>query len=699
MEETKEKKIRFRKLHPAIVFFLVMLYWELLFQLLIFETVKWEFLFIMMHTLCPAAVLGLLCRLFPRVGNRIAFTVLQILLCVLFVAQLIYYSIFNVFLSVYSIKRGGGQALDFADVVWSAVVGNWWKLLLLVLPVVLLAVFCGKFVQFEREKWLQSAILAVIAVICYLAAVLTLQIGGTELYSPYDLYYKTISSELSMQKLGVLTTMRLDLEHVIFNDGKTELAGLDLGAEQETEPEGEAVTETTPEETTAAKETETTAETTTEPETEPPVDTSPNVMDIDFDQLIAKEKNQTIRTMHEYFQTVTPTNKNEYTGMFEGYNLIYICAEGFSKWAVDPKATPTLYKMVNEGFVFENFYNPVWGVSTSDGEYVTCTGLIPKSGCWSFETTGLNGIYLPFTFGRQFEALGIKPMAYHDHSYTYYGRDSSHPNMGYTFKAVGNGLEIPSTWPESDLEMMKASVDDYIKEDRFHAYYMTVSGHLVYNFTGNYISNQNKALVEDLDYPENVKAYIACNAELDKAMAYLLERLEKAGKADKTLIVINGDHYPYGLVDDYFAGAVPGTLDKLAGKKIEGTLEMYRSNLIIYSPSMEEPIHVSKYCSSLDILPTVTNLLGLEYDSRLLMGKDILSDSDPLLIFNNRSWITDRCEYNAANGKVTAFPGKKVTDDYVSRINKIVNNKFSISASIIDYDYYAHVLDKSGRNG
>ena len=80
-----------------------------------------------------------------------------------------------------------------------------------------------------------------------------------------------------------------------------------------------------------------------------------NVMEIDFDNLIAHSDGK-IKEMHEYFSNLTPTKQNKYTGMFKGYNLIWICAEGFSSWAIDKTHTPTLYRLANEGFVFKNFY-------------------------------------------------------------------------------------------------------------------------------------------------------------------------------------------------------------------------------------------------------------------------------------------------------------------------------------------------------
>ena len=72
----------------------------------------------------------------------------------------------------------------------------------------------------------------------------------------------------------------------------------------------------------------------------------------------------------------------------------------------------------------------------------------------------------------------------------------------------------------------------------------------------------------------------------------------------------------------------------LPESRIRDNFDLYRNGLIIWSSSMEAPVKVSKPCSSIDILPTVSNLFGLEYDSRLITGKDILSDSEGLVILN-----------------------------------------------------------------
>ena len=109
--------------------------------------------------------------------------------------------------------------------------------------------------------------------------------------------------------------------------------------------------------------------------------------------------------------------------------------------------------MVHEGYNFTNFYTPIWEVSTLDGEYVACTSFYPNEG---LEPIFLRSyIHAPFTMGNQLRVLGYNTRAYHNHTYDYYRRDVSHPNMGKDYKGIGNGLEMSKAWPRSDLEMME----------------------------------------------------------------------------------------------------------------------------------------------------------------------------------------------------------------------------------------------------
>lgn len=405
-----------------------------------------------------------------------------------------------------------------------------------------------------------------------------------------------------------------------------------------------------------------------------------HALPIDFDTIIAGETDEGLLQAHQWFSQRDPTPENQWTGYFEGKNLIWIVAEGFSTLAMDPQRTPTLWKLSHEGFVFDHFYTPLWGVSTSDGEYVTTTGLIPKSGVWSYSLSAEN--YMPFSLGNQFRKEGYRTMAFHDYLYDYYDRNLSHPNMGYEYYAIGQGLDLNwgGQFPPSDLEMMEEIVPMFIDEDQFMVYCLTVSGHLNYTLEENAMSARHWNVVKDLPYSDTVKCYLACQMELELALTRLVNQLEAAGKLDDTVIVLSADHYPYGLTDEEYS--------ELLGHSVDPVFEIYENTLILWNSQMEETVHVDKYCSSLDVMPTLSNLFGLEYDSRLIMGSDILSDDKPLVIFANYSFINDQGYYNSTTNEFIRWDGKQPDSDEVSAMIAEVQNRVAYSATILDTDYY-----------
>lgn len=107
---------------------------------------------------------------------------------------------------------------------------------------------------------------------------------------------------------------------------------------------------------------------------------------------------------------------------------------------------------------------------------------------------------------------------------------------------------------------------------------------------------------------------------------------------------------------------------------------------------MEEPVHVDKYCSSLDILPTLSNLFGLEYDSRLMMGSDILSGEPALVIFANYSFINAAGWYDSTTDTFTRWDGAEPDPQEVADMVADVQNRVAYSAVVLDYDYYRLAL-------
>lgn len=648
--EVKENKLD--KYNKIIISLINILYLELIYHLFVFKTFEFKsILFITLFSLLTSLFIDLITSFFNKKLNKWLFIGINAFIYVLFLAQYINFKFYGNIISVYSVFHGG-QVFGFFGAIWAVIKENIFRCLLLFIPVSLLFIFHKKI----KSESFNPKILwkkALVLLITFIITVLSLNLDTKKsIYTAKNLYYNQHYPNQMTQTFGILTTMRLDLERTI------------SGFEEKTIEVAE----------TSDKE----------------VNKNPkieyNVADIDYDSLIKNETNEEIKNIHNYVKSSTPSEKNIYTGMFKGKNLIAIVAEAFSPIAVNKDLTPTLYKLVNSGFVFNNFYTPVYYVSTSDGEYVTLNSLLPKESVWSFSKSSKN--YLPYAYGNLFKEMGYTTYAFHDGTYKYYNRHLSHPNMGYTYKACGNGLEKSmkcKIWPQSDLEMINATYDYYKDSEHFMTYYMTISGHLQYNFYGNNMSYRNRELVKDLDKSTAIKAYIAAQKELDKALEELLNKLEADGKLDDTVIVLSADHYPYGLTTDQISEVM----------NIEDSkFDVHKNNLVIWSSTMKEPIEINKYGESLDILPTVLNLFGIDFDSRLLMGRDLLSNSDGLVIFNDRSWITDKGKYNASTKVFTPFNNEQVDEDYIESINTKVYNKFVISKNILETNYYKYVFNK-----
>ena len=520
--------------------------------------------------------------------------------------------------------------------------------------------------------------------LCGAAAVHLLGVGA--LYLPWQgdltpklLYHSDVNIEDQVEQLGLWTMLCLDVQHAVLparNDLGEDFSGLN-GPEPPLSESGGP-----------------------DPQLEEP-DRSPNVMEVDLEALAAGTENEDAAWLARYFSSVVPTKKNEYTGRFQGYNVIQLSIEGFSGYAIDPELTPTLYRLTHEGFVFPNFYTPLHYTSTSGGECQNLLGLYPKAGNpITMKETGVRHTDGRFSLARQLGALGYTVLGYHGNE-DMYGRYASHTNLGYTWKQYQTGLELEMTadgstyaWPQSDVYVAKTSMEDYLSLDSpFHVYYMTISGHMPYNF--NRVASKYRDLVEPLPYSETTKAYLATAIEADRMLQTLLDGLEQAGELDNTLIVACADHIPYFNVD---------TLEELSGQSFGSSEDMerldersinfdvYRSALVLWAAGMEEPVVVDKPCGQVDILPTVSNLLGLEYDSRMLAGSDLLSDAPGLVIFSSRSWLTDRGFYDRYTQTFTPAEGETMTPEeqaaYVDAMKRTVQYKLGCTEKILNSDFY-----------
>ena len=702
-EEKKNKNIFINKKHtPALIYYpLTILFFELLLKGLDSYTPFFD-LALLPITLFSVGFGLLLACIFlyikPVVLSRILSAITLIALWVIFCVEFDCNIFYNMYYGIVYTATMTGQVMgDFSTVVWTVALQYIWYELAFFIPIPVYFIFITKIIPPKKVKRRRAVFILIPVILLFL---------GTELFGrfgPYkDVYTYSFTVQNSVAKFGLLNSFRTEILYSIFGtpEDKLQEGQYELWTPDETsETPSEVVTS------------EVSSEETSEVKVEKPKIYEYNTT-VNFSALLADETNPNIRSMHEYFGSLEPTKQNEYTGMFKGKNFVFLTAEAFSPYAIDKDFTPTLYKVANNGFVFENYYQPSWFLSTTGGEFANMTGVIPE---WidnsnSFIVSASK--YMPYAPGNMFAKEGYSCYAYHNSSYTYYDRDKTHPNLGYDYKGVGNGLEITlAGWPYSDLEMIDNTMDGIIAESKetgkpFHAYYMTVSGHCNYGWGGNAMSAKHKeeAIAAFPDEPTTIQAYKACNKELDLALESLINKLDKAGILNDTVIVMGADHYPYAMAEgnvDYYKQM----------SEIDDTtrsISRYKNTLVLYCAEMEEPVIVDTPCSSIDIMPTVCNLFGLEYDSRLYSGRDIfatnykteeVSPTMPLVIIpingsNRFSFVTAAGSYDAISNTFTPNEGITVSDDYVAQTTKMINDKWKYAKLIITNDYYKYTVPK-----
>lgn len=672
----RRKKPKF----PHIYMFpLVFVYFEIVLRICSGTGVFSHLIYPVIFGLSVGFFFSCITSLFSKKVNRIISTVILFGSGLLFVTECLVKRSFQWYMPLDGILGGAGDVAGaYLSEALRAILHGLPAIILFFLPGVLYVIYGKKYIPARHYKPIGSIKLICYSLVFMLFGVITANIGSSG--PKYQEQYKF---DTATEYFGLMTSLRLEAKYSIFgNDAANDFVFAEAAesdspenASQEGDSAGNDSTDAiTPEEETVS---------------------GKNEMDLQLDAISANTSNEDIQALNTYVNSLTASSKNEYTGIFEGKNLILICAEAFSDAVISEELTPTLYRMTHNGFYFSDYYQPNWGGSTSTGEYSFLMGLVPlHSEQTMLETQGKN---LYFTMGNQLQRLGYYSCAYHSGNYDYYSRNLTHTNLGYSqYLGLGNGLEDITDWWPDDERLFDLTMDTYINNQPFSIYYMTLSGHCVYNEESEY-TQENLEYVRSIlgnRYKDTTTYYFCYQMELEYALQTMIEKLEAAGIADDTVICLTADHYPYGLEDTATFGNSEDYVGDLYGTDYPETdWDLDRNAWIIWSGCLENEYkdmvcEISTPTYSLDILPTLSNLFGLEYDSRLLVGRDVFSDAEPLALWNTYSWVTTEGKYDAYTDTFYPNEGSTADDAYVQRIHNIVSNKISFSSKAIENDYY-----------
>lgn len=410
--------------------------------------------------------------------------------------------------------------------------------------------------------------------------------------------------------------------------------------------------------------------------------------DTAWNEVIANEKDSTYNKLNKYFISRDITDKNDYTGIFEGKNLIIILMESVNMIAINETEFPTLYKIYNEGISFRNNYSPRNNCSTGNNEMTVMTSLFTINNTCTANKYK-NNVYPEAVFNL-FNNAGYKTSSYHDYAEAYYYRKTIHPNMGSMKYYNVNDLKMKwnsvyEEWP-SDVDFIEKAAPKFIDEDKFMVFLTSVTTHQPYTVSSEF-GDKHLSELKSYNYSKPLKRYMSKMKELDKALELLLKKLEDKGKLDDTVIALFGDHYPYGLTNNQ--------INEILDYDVKVNKEVDRTPMVIYN-SATTPDQITKYTSIIDLLPTLLNMFNLNYDPRLYLGTDIMSNAHGRTVFADGSWQDEVGYYSATSGKFNRSNTEDTynsfyTEEELKLINAEITTRQKMSALAIKNNYFKYL--------
>ena len=418
----------------------------------------------------------------------------------------------------------------------------------------------------------------------------------------------------------------------------------------------------------------------TEQEKEKEVIQTVSIDDSEWKKVMEAEENETFKTIDTYLSNRPIPQPNEMTGRYEGYNFIYFLVESFDYIGVDPELTPTLYKMMSEGYQFPNHYTPIFSCGTGDSEFVAMTSMMPYgASCTVYSVINHN---LTNSLGGLFSRAGYPTYSYHNWNDEFYDRTTLHRSFGLDMYEDIDDLNIQLVhgWQSDDV-MIQNSIDEFINEDKFFTFYVTSTMHWPYDqhsyYGDAYLNEINEVHPE---YPIEVKRFMSKTIEFDHSLKTLVDALEAHGKLDNTVICFWADHHPFNLDINYIQ-QYSNLMDR------SGIHGLHKSPLILYCAS-DKGFEVEDVNSTFDHLPTIANLFNLNYDPRLYMGSDVFNH-DTKVIFPNGDWIVNEGTFINSLQTFEPFPNKQLDPTIVKTKDKEISNLIRVGRAMVDVDYFS----------
>lgn len=428
---------------------------------------------------------------------------------------------------------------------------------------------------------------------------------------------------------------------------------------------------------------------------------------------------QAVKTFHDHYDEVSDTQDytNDYTGIFQGKNVIVIHAESIQQFVIGmsfngEELTPNLNKLASESIYFDNFYSQVSVGTSSDAEFTSLTSLMPTNTGTAFVS------YFDRTYVSMPSLLsdkGYYTFVMHANKANFWNRDLMYAGLGYQRfyskddydidEVVGLGLSDTSFFRQS-VEKLK-EINEMGKP--YYGTLIMLSNHTPFidsaAMTDYEVDMKEEVTLEDgtvttvsHPYMEGTKLgqYLKSVHYADQALGEFINMLESEGLLENTVLVLYGDHDARLDINDYVRlyNYDPETNSILSPDDPDYiNFDEYQYELnrkvpfMIWSSETKEKLHktVSDVMGMYDVMPTLGNMLGVY--NKYALGHDIFQiGSNNIVVFPNGNWVTNSIYYNAQKGEYLSLAETAISADYIEKNNEYADEILNTSNSLITFD-------------
>ena len=422
--------------------------------------------------------------------------------------------------------------------------------------------------------------------------------------------------------------------------------------------------------------------------------------------------------------------ETEYTGILEGYNVVFVHMEGIQTFLMDVEfngveATPNINRLASEGMFFSNFYPQVSIGTSSDTEFTLTTSLMPAASGAVF-TSYYDREYI--TIPKLLKEKGYYTFSMHGNYASMWNRATVHPLLGYddmyfresyTFNEDSedpNNLEYINLGI-SDKKFFEQVVPIIENIEATHTNYMgtviTLSNHSPFRFLDKYgeydmsttyeSCSEETGLCEEVTtnylYGSAVGNYIMSSHYADEALGEFIDYINNSEYFQNTVFVFYGDHdvklsrnemnYLYNY--DYQTGELKSEDDPTYITYDEYDHELNKNTpLLIWTKNSELRRElrgeVDYVMGMYDVMPTIGNMLGIE--NEFAMGHDIFNiKEDNYVVFPNGNFVTNLIYYNNSESQYKVIQeGAELTTDYITNLVEKSEQILEVSNAIIVHD-------------